>query len=61
MYTVLGYLTENFVYIVGVDDAESECGLDDVEDWDFIIENNDTAHGMAGVDKLYNLIQSIIS
>ncbi|XP_041366628.1 phosphomevalonate kinase-like [Gigantopelta aegis] len=30
-----------FVFTAGVDDAESECGLDDVKVWDFIITNND--------------------
>ena len=24
-----------------MDDAESECGLDDVTDWDFVIANDD--------------------
>ena len=41
------------VFILGVDDAESECGLDCGVDWDVIIENNgdDSVTGPA-MDKL---------
>ncbi|XP_067666805.1 phosphomevalonate kinase-like [Haliotis asinina] len=29
-----------YVFQSGVDDAESECGLDSVTDWDYIFQNN---------------------
>lgn len=29
-----------FSFTSGIDDAESECGLDAVEDWDLTIKNN---------------------
>lgn len=29
-----------FGFVLGVDDAESECGLDDGVEFDFIISNN---------------------
>ncbi|CAM1313682.1 PMVK (predicted) [Pycnogonum litorale] len=30
----------NWKFTAGVDDAESECNLDDVNDWDFVIVND---------------------
>ncbi|XP_077285131.1 phosphomevalonate kinase [Arctopsyche grandis] len=32
-----------WTFTPGVDDAPSECNLDDVTDWDYIIDNNDTS------------------
>ena len=29
-----------FVFTSGIDDEESECGLDDIYDWDLIINND---------------------
>nr|CAG4641283.1 EOG090X0FYC [Eulimnadia texana] len=29
-----------YLFTSGIDDAETECGLDDVESWDLVIENN---------------------
>lgn len=29
-----------FVFTAGVDDAESECGLDHITDWDLVIRND---------------------
>lgn len=29
-----------FTPTIGVDDAESECGLDHIANWDMVIENN---------------------
>ena len=33
-------------YFEGVDDAESECGLDSVSDWDWIISNEGDAQDL---------------
>nr|CAG4636595.1 EOG090X0FYC [Eubosmina coregoni] len=33
-------LPRGFSFTSGIDDAESECGLDAVEDWDLTIKNN---------------------
>lgn len=33
-----------FVFQTGVDDAESECGLDDEEEWDLVISNDGEAN-----------------
>lgn len=30
-----------WVHTPGIDDAPTECGLDQVENWDFVIKNND--------------------
>ncbi|XP_055339567.1 phosphomevalonate kinase-like [Paramacrobiotus metropolitanus] len=30
-----------FEFIAGIDDAESECGLDAVTDWDYVLDNSD--------------------
>ncbi|XP_013775438.1 phosphomevalonate kinase-like [Limulus polyphemus] len=32
--------SRGWVFTPGVDDVESECGLDDVQDWDFVIKND---------------------
>lgn len=29
-----------FIFTPGIDDAESECGLDHISDWDLIIQND---------------------
>nr|CAG4642123.1 EOG090X0FYC [Eurycercus lamellatus] len=33
-------VSRGFVFVPGIDDAESECGLDHVIDWDFVIQND---------------------
>ncbi|XP_071964051.1 phosphomevalonate kinase-like [Antedon mediterranea] len=32
--------SRGFNFVPGIDDAESECGLDDIEDWNFKVINN---------------------
>ncbi|XP_019287115.1 phosphomevalonate kinase isoform X1 [Panthera pardus] len=44
-----------WVFTPGVDDAESECGLDDLEDFDWVVEN----HGDAG--RLEEQLQSLVA
>lgn len=46
-----------WVFANGVDDAESECDLDDVDDWDFIIDNNDASVDIE--DKLSTVLDFI--
>lgn len=43
-----------FVFEPGVDDAESECGLDSYTDWDYMIINNESS------DKLGQELQPLI-
>uniref|UniRef100_A0A0B6ZP23 Phosphomevalonate kinase n=2 Tax=Arion vulgaris TaxID=1028688 RepID=A0A0B6ZP23_9EUPU len=46
-----------FVYTEGVDNAESECGLDSGVNWDIVISNNgDKQELEEGIDKLIDLI-----
>ena len=45
-----------FSFQGGVDDAESECGLDDHENFDFIVENNGTVEPY---ELLKNVVNSI--
>lgn len=42
-----------WVYTPGIDDAPTECGLDQVENWDFVIKNNDE-------DDLESQLESIL-
>ena len=44
-----------FSFTSGIDDAESECGLDEISDWDFVIENN------GGMNIMYDILQSIVN
>lgn len=34
-------IQRGFIFKLGIDDAESECGLDDFQNFDFIIHNED--------------------
>ncbi|XP_073819337.1 phosphomevalonate kinase isoform X2 [Musca autumnalis] len=42
-----------FIYTTGIDDIESECGLDNFKNWDLILENDNKLSSN-------NLIESII-
>lgn len=33
-------IQRGFVYTAGIDDIESECGLDNYNKWDLVLENN---------------------
>lgn len=39
-----------WIYTAGVDDIESECGLDDYDQWDLVIENNNQLDGNQIID-----------
>ncbi|XP_011135598.1 phosphomevalonate kinase isoform X1 [Harpegnathos saltator] len=41
-----------WIYTLGVDDAETECDLDDVNTWDILLENND--------ENLENILQQLL-
>lgn len=43
-----------WIFTVGIDDIESECGLDDFEQWDLVIENNNQLNGDEIVDLIVN-------
>ena len=47
-----------FVFAPGIDDAESECGLDGIHDWDFIINND--GDNMA-LDKCIDTLTELIN
>lgn len=46
-----------WIFQSGVDDVQSECDLDDVTQWDLIIEND----GMHDVDAILEKILALIS
>ena len=49
-------LSNYFLFLfLGVDDAESECNLDDIQNWDLIIENENKNVE----DKLQNILNLI--
>ncbi|XP_075418675.1 phosphomevalonate kinase isoform X1 [Tenrec ecaudatus] len=48
-----------WVFTQGVDDAESECGLDDFGDFDWVIENHDEEQRLEG--QLQNLLAFVHS
>ena len=50
-----------FYHFSGVDDAESECGLDSVDDWDFILNNNNSEQLQPQVERLLTHIHSKLS
>ncbi|XP_015915853.1 phosphomevalonate kinase isoform X2 [Parasteatoda tepidariorum] len=39
----------------GVDDCESECGLDDYNSWDFFLSNDDETQLRKGLENIYSL------
>lgn len=43
-----------WIYTAGIDDIESECGLDDYEQWDLVIENNNQLDGNQVIDLIVN-------
>lgn len=43
-----------WIYTVGIDDIESECGLDDYDQWDLVIENNNQLDGNQVIDLICN-------
>lgn len=49
----------NWEFVKGVDDAESECDLDDIQIWDFIVKNdNDDRVMKSSVQKLIDYVNS---
>ena len=45
-----------WVFTTGVDDVKSECGLDNVNDWDMVVENSGDEDGKDIVRKIIKLI-----
>ena len=53
------YIFIAFSFSPGIDDAESECGLDEGVRWDFIVNNNGNDSELTDdIDKLINFIAS---
>ena len=51
-------IKRGFFHTVGVDDAESECGLDYIADWDVAIQNDgDSLSLQCGIDRLVRICQ----
>lgn len=49
--------SRGWVFTRGVDDAESECGLDDFDEWDLVIENNRTkAEIVKDLEPIFHLV-----
>ncbi len=51
-------VSRGFDFQPGVDDAESECGLDDVTDWNFVIENNGNRTGEELIKPILDVINA---
>jgi len=48
-----------FIFTTGVDDVESECGLDQVSDWDLVLHNDgDESMLIRDIQSLVNLCQN---
>ncbi|XP_011170107.1 phosphomevalonate kinase [Solenopsis invicta] len=45
-----------WVYTPGIDDSETECDLDDVSNWDIVLENNDDSDVEMILQQLLGLI-----
>ncbi|XP_076465796.1 phosphomevalonate kinase-like [Babylonia areolata] len=54
-------IERGFVFTPGVDDAESECGLDGVKDWDWRLKNNHHQELEDQLTLLLNHVQSTLS
>ena len=54
-------LKRGFVFTPGVDDAESECGLDSVADWDLCLTNNTHQQLEEQLTLLFNQIHPSLS
>jgi hypothetical protein len=51
-----------FCDIIGVDDAESECGLDEGITWDYVVKNNGTQEQLkSAIKPLIDIIKDKIS
>ncbi len=51
-------IQRGFVYTVGIDDTESECGLDHVTEWDVCIKNEgDLQYLQSDIERLIGICQ----
>lgn len=57
--TVFNYL-KILPLFTGIDDAESECNLDDISTWDFVFENNSIEHCEKIVNNMYKYCMNVI-
>lgn len=44
------------IYILGIDDSESECDLDDINDWNLVIDN-ETENIDNIIQRIYQIIE----
>lgn len=44
------------IIIIGIDDSETECDLDDVNNWDLLLENNNNSDIEAILQQLLGLV-----
>ena len=60
LYRIKCKIDRNYFFlIVGVDDSISECDLDSVKDWDFIINNNNNSDFIKCLDDLIDHVNKI--
>ena len=52
------FIIRGWVFTPSVDDAESECGLDNVNDWDVVVENDGDETLEKVLEPILNLIKS---
>lgn len=49
------------MYVPGIDDKETECGLDDFDNWDQIVENNSTDEVDGFINQIIEDVNSLLS
>ena len=52
------FIIRGWVFTPSVDDAESECGLDNVTDWDVVVENDGDETLEKVLEPILNLTKS---
>lgn len=52
---LLVFISVNLI-VAGIDDSETECDLDDVKNWDVVLENSDDSDIEAMLRQLLDLI-----
>lgn len=53
--------SRGWIFTQGIDDGPSECGLDDITDWDLIVTNNGATSLDSYVDTVYTYWSASVS
>jgi phosphomevalonate kinase len=54
------YIYINIYFKQGVDDAASECDLDSIKDWDYIIQNNNESEFDKSLNDLISYLKNFV-